>query len=68
MTRKRQAENACRVLEEAESVQAAEAETNYSQHRQAAWKTSPDADEAPETEENENESATTDEQAAKETA
>jgi len=28
----------------------------------------PDADEAPETEENENESATTDEQAAKETA
>ena len=61
-----EAENAAVVLEEAESIQAAEAETDIPSTAEAAVENVPDADEAPETEENENESATTDEQAAKE--
>jgi N utilization substance protein A len=61
-----EAGNAAVVLEEAESVQAAEAETDIPSAAEAAVESVPDADEAPETEENENESATADEQAAKE--
>ena len=61
-----EAENAAVVLEEAESVRAAEAETDIPSAAEAAVENVPDADEAPETNGNKTESATTDEQAAKE--
>jgi N utilization substance protein A len=61
-----EAENAAVVLEEAESVQAAEAETEIPSAAEAAVESVPDAYEAPETDEIESESATTDERAAKE--
>jgi N utilization substance protein A len=61
-----EAENAAVVLEEAESVQAAQAETEIPSGAEVAVESVPDADEAPETDEIESESATTDERAAKE--
>jgi len=66
-TEEAEAENAAVVLEEAEGVQAVEAETETSS-AEKAMENIPDldADAAPETEENETEIATTDEQAAKE--
>ena len=65
-TEEAEAENAAVVLEEAESVRAAEAETDIPSAAEAAVENVPDAEEAPETNGNETESATTDEQAAKE--
>ena len=61
-----EAENAAVVLEEAESVQAADAETEIPNAAEIAVESVPDADEAPETDEIESESATTDERTAKE--
>jgi N utilization substance protein A len=61
-----ESENAAVVLEEAESVEAAEAETDLPSAAETAVEDVPDADQAPETNEIEAESATTDEQAAKE--
>ncbi len=65
-TEEAEAENAAVVLEEAEGVRAAEAETDIPSAAEAAVENVSDADEAPETNGNETESATTDEQAAKE--
>ncbi len=61
-----EAENAAVILEEAESIQAAKNETDVPSAAEAAAENLPDAHQAPETDENETESATTDEQADKE--